>query len=71
MADLIPALLLAFGLVAALRPEWVAAVDRRQKAAGTTRSPADVEMNETYYAIIRLAGVAFAVFGLVFFLRSL
>lgn len=71
MVDFIPALLLVFGLVAVIKPEWVAALDRRQKAAGTTRRPSDVEMSDTYYAIVRVAGAGFVVFGLVFDVRSL
>ena len=70
MVDLLPTLLLVFGVVAAVRPGLVAAVDRRQKAAGTTRQPEDVELSATYYTVVRLAGVAFALFGLVFVVRS-
>lgn len=71
MVDVVPVVLLAVGVVAVLRPEWVAAIDRRQKAAGTTRRPGDVEMSETYYAVVRIAGIGLALFGLVFTLRSL
>jgi preprotein translocase subunit Sss1 len=70
MVDFVPALLLVFGLVAAAKPEWVAALDRRQKATGTTRRPDEVEMSETYYAVVRIAGIGFVLFGLVFVLRS-
>lgn len=70
MVDLVPVLLFAFGLVAMGKPEWIAAVDRRQKAAGTTRRPGDVEMSETYYVVVRIAGLGFALFGLVFIIRS-
>jgi len=71
MVDFIPVVLLVCGLIAIARPEWIAAVDRRQKAAGTTRHPSDVEMNETYHVVVRVAGVGFVVFGLVFVLRGL
>ena len=70
MVDLIPVLLFVFGIVAMGRPEWVAAVDRRQKAAGTTRRSSEIEMSETYYAVIRIAGVGFTLFGLAFIARS-
>jgi preprotein translocase subunit Sss1 len=48
----------------------VAAVDHRQKAAGTTRQPDEIEMNETYDAVARLAGIGFVLCGLVFVVRS-
>ena len=70
MVDLIPVLLFIFGLVTVGKPEWVAALDRRQKAAGTTRHPREIEMSETYYGLVRLAGIGFTIFGLVFILRS-
>jgi hypothetical protein len=70
MVDFLPVLLFVFGLIAMGKPEWIAAVDRRQKAAGTTRSPSDVELSETYYAIVRIAGAGFALFGLLFILQS-
>lgn len=70
MVDFIPVLLSGFGLIALVKPEWVAALDRRQKAAGTARYPQEIEMGETYYAVIRFAGVAFTLFGLVFVVRS-
>lgn len=70
MVDFVPVLLFVFGLVAVGKPEWIAAIDRRQKATGTTRSPDEVEMSETYYVVIRLAGVGFALLGLLFLVRS-
>lgn len=70
MVDLIPVLLFVFGLIALTKPDWVAAIDRRQKAAGTTRSPGDVKISETYYAVVRLAGIGFTLFGLLFIIRS-
>lgn len=70
MVDFIPVLLFVFGLVAVSKPDWVAAIDRRQKAAGTTRSPRDVEMSETYYGLIRLAGIGVTLVGLLFIVRS-
>lgn len=71
MVDVIPALLLIFGLVALGKPEWVALIDRRQKAAGTTRRPGTVEMSDTYYAVVRIVGSGFVLFGVVFLVRSL
>lgn len=71
MVDVIPVVLLAFGVVAVVKPELVAAIDRRQKAAGTTRRPSDIRMSETYYVVVRIAGVGLALFGLLFTLRSL
>lgn len=70
MVDFIPAFIFVLGLVAIGKPEWVAAIDRRQKAAGTTRRASDIEMSETYYAFIRIAGIGFALFGFVFTVRS-
>lgn len=71
MVDFVPVLLLAFGIVATVAPELVAAVDRRQKAAGTTRRPSEIEMSASYYVVVRTVGVGLALFGLVFTLRSL
>lgn len=71
MVDVIPVVLLVFGIVALTKPEWVAMIDRRQKAAGTTRRSGDIEMSETYYTIVRVAGLGFTLFGLIFTLRSL
>lgn len=71
MVDVIPVLLLLFGFIAVFKPKWVAAIDRRQKAAGTTRSPQDIEMSESYYGIIRIAGIGFILFGLIFTVQSL
>jgi hypothetical protein len=70
MVDIVPVILFVFGLVALGKPEWVAAIDRRQKATGTTRRPDEIEMTDTYYVVIRLFGAAFAFFGLVFILRT-
>ncbi|WP_436934274.1 DUF6199 family natural product biosynthesis protein [Halovenus marina] len=71
MVDVVPVLLFVFGCIAVFRPEWIAAIDRRQKAAGTTRSPADVELTETYHVVVRVVGILFVLFGIVFILRSL
>lgn len=71
MVDIIPALLLVVGLVALGKPEWVAMIDRRQKAAGTTRRPSDVELTDTYYAVVRVAGLGLALVGLIFLIQSL
>lgn len=70
MVDFIPVLLFVFGLIASSKPDWVAAIDRRQKAAGTTRRPSDVEMGDTYYAVVRIAGVFSTLFGLLFIIRN-
>lgn len=71
MVDFVPILLFAFGVVAIIKPGLVAMIDRRQKAAGTTRRPSEIEMSESYYAVVRLVGVGLALFGLIFTLRSL
>lgn len=71
MVDVVPVLLLGFGLIAVLKPNLVAAIDRRQKAAGTTRNARDIEMTNFYYAVVRIVGFFFIVFGLVYTLRSL
>lgn len=71
MVDVIPVLLLVFGVTAVLKPELVAAIDRRQKASGTTRRPEDIEMTDGYYSFIRVIGSLFVLFGVVFTLRSL
>ena len=70
MVDLIPVLLFVFGFIVMMKPEWVAAIDRRQKAAGTTRRPSDIETSETYYAFVRITGVGFTLFGFLFIVRS-
>lgn len=54
--ELIPVLLLVVGIVAAFKPQWIAAIDRRQKAAGMTRRPRDIEMSDTYYSVVRAEG---------------
>jgi len=71
MVDVVPLLLLVFGVIAVLKPEWVAMIDRRQKAAGTTRRPADVEMTEGHHSFLRLVGFIFVLFGVVFTLQGL
>lgn len=71
MVDFVPVLLLVVGIVATVKPELVAAIDRRQKAAGTTRSPSEVEMSESYVAVVRIVGVGLTFFGLMFTLQSL
>lgn len=70
MVDFVPVLLFVCGLIALGKPEWVAAIDRRQKAAGTTRRPEDIEMGETYYAVVRVAGVGLTLFGFLFIVQS-
>jgi hypothetical protein len=71
MVDFVPVLLLAVGITAVVKPGWVGAIDRRQKATGTTRRPGEVELSDSYYVVVRLVGGGLAVFGLVFTLRSL
>ncbi len=71
MVDLVPLVILVFGTIAAIKPGWIAALHRRQKAAGTTTRPGDIEVSESFPAVVRLAGVAFALFGLFFVFRSL
>jgi hypothetical protein len=70
MVDFVPVLLLVFGIVAVVKPGWVAAIDCRQKAAGTSRKPSDVEMSETYHVVVRIADIGFVLFGLLFVVRS-
>lgn len=71
MVDFVPVLLLAFGIVALVKPELVAVIDRRQKATGTTRRPSEIELSASYYVVVRLVGGGLALFGLIFTLRSL
>lgn len=71
MVDFVPVLLLAFGVIALVKPELVAVIDRRQKAAGTTRHPSEIEMSGSYYAVVRIVGIGLTLFGLIFTLRSL
>ena len=68
--DLIPVPLFTVGLIAMANPEWVAAIDRRRKASGTTGCPGAIEMGETYYAVVRMAGVGFTLSGLLFVVQS-
>ena len=71
MADLVPFLVCLTGVVAVLKPGWIAAIDRRQRAAGTTRRSTDVEMSEGYVAFVRVVGAVLALVGGVLFLGSL
>lgn len=71
MVDFIPVLLLVFGLISVIKPEWIVAVHRRQKAAGTTQHPENIEATDGVYVLIQAAGGFFLIFGLVFTLRSL
>ncbi len=71
MVDLAPLLLLGYGLVSVLKPEWMMAIHRWQKAVGTTNRPEDIEPSDGAYLLNYLAGVFFLLFGLVFTLRSL
>lgn len=69
--DVIPVLLLVFGLISATRPEWIAAIHRHQKATGTTHRPDDIEVTETWMGIPRVAGTVLVVVGLLFTIQSL
>lgn len=69
--DLVPVLLFIYGLVSVLKPEWMMAIHRRQKAAGTTNRPEDIEPSDGAYLLNYIAGVFFVIFGLIFTLRSL
>lgn len=71
MVDFVPVLLLAIGVVALAKPELVAVIDRRQKAAGTTRRPSEIELSESYYLVVRIVGIGLTLFGVMFTLRSL
>lgn len=71
MADLVPLLLCLTGVVAFFKPAWIAAIDRRQRAAGTTRRSRDVEMSEGYVAFVRVVGIIFALVGAALFVGSL
>lgn len=71
MVDVVPILLLIFGLISVIAPEWIAAVHRRQKAAGTTQRPEEIEPSDGFYALTRISGLFFVLFGLVFTIQSL
>lgn len=71
MADLVPLLVFVVGVVGLLRPGWIAAIDSRQRAAGTTRRSRDVEMSAGYYAFVRVVGGLLALVGAVLFVGSL
>lgn len=71
MVDAVPVLLLLFGIVSLFKPDWVAAVHRRQKAAGTTHQPQDIGVTASWITFTRISGLAFILFGFVFTLRSL
>lgn len=71
MVDVIPVLLLVFGLVSAIKPEWIAAIHRHQKAAGTDRRSEDIGATETWIGMTRVTGIVFILFGLVFTAQSL
>lgn len=71
MVDFIPVLLLVYGLVSILKPEWIMAVHRWQKATGTTTRPEDIEPSDGVIALNYIAGFIFILFGLVYTIRSL
>jgi len=63
--------LLVTGVVAVVKPEWVAIVDRRHKAVGTPSRPGQLELTETYYLVVRAVGVGFILTGLVYGIQLL
>lgn len=71
MVDVISVVFLMFGLISVFKPEWVAAVHRRQKATGTTHRPREIEVTNTWLAVTRMAGLACILVGLLFTLGSL
>lgn len=71
MVSVIGLLLLTVGVVTLLRPEWIEAMDRRYKAAGTTLRPREVEMSAVYHLVVRATAVGFVLFGLALTLSSL
>lgn len=71
MVDVIPILLMAFGIVSAVAPEWVGAIHRAQKAAGTTTDPGSIDVSRTWYAVTRVTGVIVFLLGLGLTIQSL
>ncbi len=70
--ELVVAILLTmFGAVSVVKPRWIAAIDRRQKAAGTTRHPEDIEFSDGHYGFIQIVGFFIGAFGLIVTLRLL
>jgi len=70
MVDVVPVVVFVIGLVALVKPEWVANIDRKQKSLGTNRSPNTVEMSETYYLVVRIVGIICLSIGLIFIVQS-
>lgn len=58
--------LVVIGVVAIAKPEWVAVMDRRYKATGTNSRPDEIELNETYYLVVRLVGAGMIITGLAY-----
>lgn len=71
MVDVIPVLLLVFGLVSAIKPEWIAVIHRRQKAAGTTHQPDEIEATETWLGVTRIGGIVFILIGFLLTIQNL
>lgn len=71
MVDVVPVLVLLFGFISLCKPEWLAVVHRRQKAAGTTQRPEDIHVTDSWITVTRVAGIAFILFGLIFTFQSL
>jgi len=65
MVAVVPLLLVVFGAVSVLAPEWVAVVHRHQKAAGTTTDPGEITVSATWYQATRIAGVVVLAVGVV------
>ncbi|MCL9817017.1 hypothetical protein [Natronocalculus amylovorans] len=53
-----------------MKPEWIVMIDRRQKAAGTTRRSEEIEFTDGHYVFIQVVGFFIGVFGLVYTLRA-
>lgn len=71
MLGILVVVLLVIGVVAIVKPDWVAVIDRRYKATGTTSRPSEIELTETYYFVVRIVGVGFILTGLVYGIQIL
>lgn len=63
--------LVVIGVVAIAKPEWVAVMDRRSKATGTTSRLDEIELNETYYLVVRIVGAGMNLTGLAYGIQIL
>lgn len=66
LLGIIVVVLMVIGIVAIVKPEWVTVIDRRYKATGTTSRPGEIELNETYYLVVRIVGVGMILTGLAY-----